>query len=102
MKRQDLKRSITFARAFAILLMATIVSTFTLAPQARASGAAGEASDEDDEVQSLPSADRAKRHLYPGGRDEQELTVQATLPQPTRNPESQGQTTSSEDSSAHD
>jgi len=31
--------------------------------------------------------DRARHRLYPGGRDEQDLTVQATLPQPSRSPD---------------
>lgn len=32
-------------------------------------------------------ADRARRRAYLGGSDEQELTVQASLPQPLRNPD---------------
>lgn len=34
------------------------------------------------------AAEKAKRRRYPGGRDEQELTVQAVLPVTTRYPES--------------
>ena len=42
----------------------------------------GEESDE-----ARVAAEKAKHRKYPGGRDEQELTVQAALPQSTRNPE---------------
>lgn len=33
------------------------------------------------------ASEKAKRRHYPGGRDEQELTVQAVIPQPTRYPQ---------------
>ena len=37
---------------------------------------------------SLRSMDGSERHSYPGGRDDQDLTVQTSLPLPTRTPES--------------
>ena len=42
---------------------------------------------QDESEEARVNAERAKHRRYPGGRDEQELTVQAVLPQPTRNPE---------------
>lgn len=47
------------------------------------------------------AAERAKKRNYPGGRDEQDLTVQASLPQPARAPEAQSQV-STTDETAHD
>lgn len=42
--------------------------------------------DEGDEAK-IATTSAAKRRSYAGGRDEQELTVQTTLPQTTRMPE---------------
>ena len=33
------------------------------------------------------SAEKERRHQYPGGRDEEELTVQSALAQPVRSPD---------------
>lgn len=33
------------------------------------------------------TAEKARRRHFPGGRDEQELTVQAVLPSPSRTPQ---------------
>lgn len=46
---------------------------------------AGAQADDTDEARI--AAEKAKRRKYPGGRDEQELTVQAVLPATTRYPE---------------
>jgi hypothetical protein len=40
--------------------------------------------DEEPPTRSKASVDRAQPRAYPGGRDEQELDVQPSLPQPTR------------------
>lgn len=41
----------------------------------------------EDSDDSRITAEKAKHRKYPGGRDEQELTVQATLPQTSHYPE---------------
>jgi hypothetical protein len=43
------------------------------------------------------AAERAKKRNYPGGHDDQDLTVQAALPQPVRAPEAQSQVSTSEE-----
>jgi hypothetical protein len=48
---------------------------------------AGSAFAQNDETEEARlNAEKAKRRHYAGGKDEQELTVQAVLPQPTRYP----------------
>ncbi len=42
---------------------------------------------QDDSEEARQNAEKAKRRHYAGGKDEQELTVQATLPSPTRYPQ---------------
>lgn len=46
---------------------------------------------------------KVKRRNYPGGRDEEDLKVQATLPQPSRDPDVRAAATSAPaDEPAHD
>jgi hypothetical protein len=46
---------------------------------------------------------KSKRRAYPGGRDEEELKVQASLPQPSRDPDVRAAATSAPvDEPAHD
>ena len=46
---------------------------------------------------------KSKRRAYPGGRDEEELKVQASLPQPSRDPDVRAAaTTAPADEPAHD
>lgn len=47
-------------------------------------GVAGAQTEESEETRL--AAEKAKRRHYAGGKDEQELTVQAVLPQPSRYP----------------
>jgi hypothetical protein len=52
-------------------------------------GSFARAEDDDDfmEVAHRASQDTALRRSYPGARDEQNLEIQAALPQPTRSPD---------------
>lgn len=63
------------------------------------------AEDDDDAsfgaVKSAP--DKARRRLYLGGRDEEDLSVQASLPMPVRSPDAvPGAPGVEEDSASHD
>lgn len=51
------------------------------------SPALGADDDDDEPAVTSTTVDKAKRRLYVGGRDEEELTVQASLPQPVRSPD---------------
>lgn len=66
--------------------------------------ALGAEEDDDASFGSVKSApDKARRRLYPGGRDEEELTVQASLPMPVRSPDAvPGAPGAEEDSGSHD
>jgi hypothetical protein len=66
-------------RAFlaALFLCSLLVANSTWAQQ-----------DDDEPVAKAPAnVDRARRKMYLGGRDEQDLKVQPTLPQPSRYPD---------------
>jgi hypothetical protein len=65
------------------MIAARVILVLSLLTSLAASAAANR--DDDDGPQpSLLATDRTKARAYPGGHDEQDLTVQATLPQPTR------------------
>ena len=65
--------------------------------------AAQAADDEDDLAAPTHTLEKAKHHFYPGGRDEDDLVVQATLPQPTRSPDAQpGSPGNDPDAGGHD
>ncbi|HVK60269.1 MAG TPA: hypothetical protein VM432_01915 [Bdellovibrionales bacterium] len=48
------------------------------------------------------AAERQKRRNYPGGHDDQDLTVQPSLPAPARAPEAQSQVSTTPDEVDHD
>ncbi|MES2855152.1 MAG: hypothetical protein V4692_04780, partial [Bdellovibrionota bacterium] len=63
------------------LLRNTILATLILSSAGFAAAQEPEESEEATLAATL-SAERAKKRIYPGGRDEQDLTVQASLPLP--------------------
>lgn len=71
------------------LLVGLVVGTVLIGIAAPVGFARAEDDDEDFGTATVRSGplDRARHRLYPGGRDEQDLTVQATLPQPSRSPD---------------
>lgn len=75
-------RELLSAFLAAVLVVATLA--VALAP------AGARAADDDDETSTVAPkgpADKVRRKHYPGGRDEEDLTVQASLPQPVRSPD---------------
>lgn len=67
--------------------VAVVADAQTAQPGAIAKAPASEDESIEAGLAASAQADRARRRAYLGGSDEQELTVQASLPQPLRNPD---------------